>query len=199
MPTTLPAGPFRASVTIPPVAVDREAYQFAHQEASPALDSRWYALRTRSKAEFAVSAALRAKGVDEFLPYKVEQVRWSDRIKSVTRPLFTGYIFARFARFAEASRVLETHGVISILGSNELSSISTDVIADLQRVVSSPVAVTLSAYVAGVTVRVRRGPWAGVSGVVQRTKGTSLLWIPVYVLQRWVSVPINAADVEKDK
>ena len=72
---------------------------------------RWHALRTRSRFEFAVQAGLQAADIEEFLPTFVTETRWSDRTHSTTRPLFSGYIFARFDP-AHAPAVLRTRGVV---------------------------------------------------------------------------------------
>jgi transcriptional antiterminator RfaH len=169
----------------------REAYRL------PA--SRWYALRCRSNFEARVCAALQAAGIGEFFPSYVETVRWSDRKKVTVRPLFPGYVFARFDRYVGSAAVLCVAGVISILGSNELSSVSDDEIANLKRVVESPVPVARGSYVAGARVRVERGCFAGVVGIVSRVKGETLLTIPIQILGRSVSVQIDAADVKAEK
>jgi hypothetical protein len=56
----------------------------------------WYALQIRSKLGSVVSATLRGKGYEEFLPLYRARRRWSDRIKQVELPLFSGYLFCRF-------------------------------------------------------------------------------------------------------
>jgi transcriptional antiterminator RfaH len=156
----------------------------------------WHALRLRSRHEFAVRDSLRAANVTEFLPTITVESRWTDRIAIVTRPLFTGYIFARFAA-PDAAQVLQTRGVVQILSVDlRPVPISDAVIADLRRAVESPAPISLCAYVAGETVRVKSGPFTGVAGVISRVKGATTLTIPVEILGRAVSVQIDAADVE---
>lgn len=156
---------------------------------------RWYCLRTMSRFEFAVGDALDAAGIEHFLPTRQETTRWTDRTAKVTRPLFTGYIFARFVP-ANASTILQTRGVVQILTIDQQPApISDDEIASIRAVVDSPAAFERVPYVAGSTVRVERGPFAGVFGVVTRTQGATTLTIPVTILGRAVSVQIDAADV----
>jgi len=158
--------------------------------------ARWYALRTRSRFEAKVSDALRAEGFESFLPTFTESVRWSDRFESVERPLFAGYLFARFDRFRDGSKVLTITGCIQILGHTETDSIPDDVIAALRLVVEHPAPVVRCPYVAGTSqVRVLRGPFAGCAGIVSRIKGQTLLTIPVEILGRSVSVQIESYDV----
>jgi transcription antitermination factor NusG len=159
---------------------------------------RWFALRTAPNAEARVAERLRRNGIEEFLPTWVETSRWSDRQKQVTRPLFAGYLFAFFDR-ANATTILQTAGVLQILGTDELSAIPDDEIAALRAVVDSPHAIERCPYVAGATVTVERGPFAGIKGIVTRTRGSALLTIPITILGRAVSVEIDAADVKAEK
>lgn len=156
----------------------------------------WYALRLRSRADFTVRDELTAAGIEAFCPTFEVTTRWTDRERTTTRPLFAGYLFARFDR-TEAARILQTRGVVQILGTdNTPAEIDDSVIADLRRAVANPKRVAPCPYVAGAAVTVSRGPFAGVTGVVSRVTGATLLSIPIAILGRSVSVQIDAADVE---
>ena len=169
----------------------------AHSPQEP-TGARWYALKLRSHFEFTVRDALRAADITEYLPTYPEVTRWSDREKTITRPIFAGYLFARFP-LARVNEIRQTRGVIEILSiDHQPVSIPDSEIAALRRAVDSRAQLSPCAYVAGDTVRVERGPFAGVSGVVSRVKGATLLTIPVEILGRAVSVEIEAADVEKN-
>jgi len=150
---------------------------------------------------FAVRDQLRALGIPEFLPVYTEESRWTDRIALVTRPLFPGYIFARFdPETDERIEVLRTRGVASILLiDGRPAAIADAEIADLRRLVRAPRAVRPCPYVAGSTITVARGPFAGVTGIVTRVRGatglTTTLTVPVAILGRSVAVEIDAADV----
>ena len=164
-------------------------------EAAAPPASAWHALRVRSRCCFAVRDQLRGAAIEEFLPTYTEESRWSDRIAQVTRPLFPGYIFARFNR-AESARVLLMRGAVQILGLTGPEPIPDDCIASLRKAVEYPARVAPCPYVTGATVRVRTGPFAGVSGVVARVRGETILTIPVEILGRAVSVQIDATDCE---
>jgi transcription antitermination factor NusG len=156
---------------------------------------RWHALFARSRAEFRVRAALDDLGVEAWLPTFVDRVRWTDREKQTTRPLFPGYLFARFAYDARGD-VLAIAGVVTILSLDQQPVAIPDAeISNLRRVVESPAAVRACPYVAGAAVRVLRGPFAGVFGVVQGVKNDTILSIPVQILGRAVAVRIDARDV----
>jgi transcription antitermination factor NusG len=178
-----------------PVAEIREASAaLASQATAGAL---WYAVRVRSRFEWKVSAGIEGAGFGVFLPTFTETVRWSDRSKPVTRPLFTGYVFASFERFADNARILAIPGAVQILGNNEHDSISGDAIANLRKVADSPGVLPVP-YVAvsGSTCRVKCGPLAGCIGVIVRTKGRVRLIVSVELLGRSCAVELDVRDVE---
>lgn len=163
----------------------------------PTSRPAWFALRLRSRFEFAVEAALAEQGFERYLPTRKELTRWSDRSKTIIRPLFTGYIFSRFDRSdpRETARVLQCRGVVQILGQNE--SIPDDQIARLRRIAESPLPVAECPYVAGDTVTVMSGPMAGTSGIVRRTRGADQLVVAIEILGRAVGVQLEAGTVTK--
>lgn len=159
--------------------------------------SCWYALRTRSRFEFAVREGLRASGVDEFLPVHTIETREAGRTQLTKLPIFPGYIFARFVAPRESLVVLRTRGVVEILGAAGVPiAIPDEEIANLRAFAGYSRPVKTSRAVPGSTVRVNRGPFAGVTGVVKRTKGAATLTVAVPMLGRAVSVEIDAADLE---
>ncbi len=59
------------------------------------INTNWYALYTKPRAEKKVSAALIQKGVVSFCPLYKDKRQWSDRIKAVELPLFKSYVFVK--------------------------------------------------------------------------------------------------------
>ena len=58
-------------------------------------DSAWWALYTRHQHEKAVAEMLSAKDLEVFLPLYESRRRWKDRCKTLSLPLFPGYLFVR--------------------------------------------------------------------------------------------------------
>src|SRR5579859_8227777 len=77
--------------------------------------TRWYAVRTRSRHEKLVTRQLENQGVQAFLPLVTKINQWSDRRKQVEEPLFSGYAFVRLnhSSATERVRVLQTQGVVN--------------------------------------------------------------------------------------
>lgn len=180
----------------------REPSHVTHEaEASllafPSPFVRWFAVRVRAQHDFLVRDRLQAQGIETFLPTWSERVRWSDREKTVDRPLFSGYVFARFAPDRGVD-VVRTGGVVQILPTSlDPIYISDDEIDNLKLALSSQLPVAPCAYVAGEAVTIESGALAGVSGVVVRTKGQARLVVRVPAIMGAVNVELDADTVTK--
>jgi transcription antitermination factor NusG len=156
----------------------------------------WYAIRVRARAEETVAAALRAKGMESFLPCWEERRVYSDRIQRVSVAAFPGYLFCRIAA-PERLTVLNTDGALTFAGTQRTpEAIPDDVISALQRAYSRADRVTQVPYLrSGDTVRVLEGPLAGILGMLQRSAGKCHLVVSIHLLQRSVGVEVDAASV----
>lgn len=156
----------------------------------------WYALRVRANRESSVERRLRERGYETFLPVYTEERGWSDRVRQLARPLFPAYLFARFDPLRGLGLLLSLAGVIEVLPSRKRPERIPDAEIDsVRRAANSPVAAVACAYVVGEAVTVESGPLAGVSGVVERTKGATRIVIGIEILRRAVSVEVDAADL----
>ncbi len=168
----------------------------------PALENitqrLWFAVGVKPRHEKAVAEAFRASAIEYFAPVYRQQRVWSDRTKLVELPLFAGYVFSRF-RYDERFRILNTRGVISILGGGKVfSPVSDEQIETLKTLVRSGAPARPHPYLApGQQVEVERGPLAGIRGTVLRAKGTTCIVVGVEILQRSVAVEVDAAAVRE--
>lgn len=162
--------------------------------------SGWYALRLQSNREFRVVEFLGEMGIEAYFPTWSEQVRWSDRTRTSTRPLFPGYVFVRPHPIHE---LLMITGVVQALPTNyEPSLIDEWEIENLKLALergrdAKPAA--QCPYEAGDEVTIDSGPLAGVSGVVTRTKGALRIVVAVKILNRAVSVELDASDLKREE
>jgi transcription antitermination factor NusG len=156
----------------------------------------WYVIHLRSNFERLASQTLEARGFTTFLPlYRTRRV-WSDRVKEVEEPLFTGYTFCRLDTQFKLP-VLTTPGVISIVGSGEgPASIGDSEILALQTMLSSGLGVSPWPFLReGQRALVQHGPLAGLEGIVVSIRNKHRLIMSVPLLQRSVSVEIDRAWV----
>ena len=152
---------------------------------SPPPHDPWYVVWSEARAEKKFAERLAARGCDVWLPTVTETHRWSDRWKMVTRPLFTGYLFAA-TRGDGYVPLLRTPGVLTLVKEGgKPAALTPTYVADLRRIVEHPeLAVEplepLATFVPGDEVLVREGPLAGFRGQVTELKGARRLvvWIP---------------------
>jgi transcription antitermination factor NusG len=132
-------------------------------------------------------------------PHWEERRAYSDRLVTVPRAAFPGYTFCRFD-LSQRFEVLSTSGVQHIVGRGAIPEpIDESLIFSLQRAFANPRQVAPADYFqGGERVRVAVGPLAGVTGVMMRSKGDHRLVISVELLQRSVSVEVEASAVMPD-
>ena len=155
-------------------------------------DLNWYVIRTRSNFERPVTEALQFKGFTTFLPlYRVRQ-RWSDRVKEMDLPLFSGYTFCKFDP-QHRLPMLMTPGVVSIVGSGEKPlPVEESEIAAVRAMLQSGLALGPWPFLSeGQSVLVKHGPLEGVEGLIVSIKNKYRLIVSISILQRSVSVEID--------
>jgi transcriptional antiterminator NusG len=157
---------------------------------------RWYALWVKSNREKLVAESLRNKGYEHFLPLYRTQHRWSDRLKDLDLPLFSGYVFCRM-NLANRLPVLTIPGAISFVGmGNTPIPIEDSEITALQTIVRTGVPVLPWPFLQlGQRVRMERGPLRGIEGVVTDLRDSLRLVVSVGLLQRSVAVAIDRDSV----
>ena len=158
---------------------------------------RWYAIRTRSRAEKVVQEQITQRGLESFLPLMTRVSIWKDRRKRIEWPLFAGYCFARFTG-EQRLLVLQSPGVVEIVGSavGRAEPIPDDEIITMQRVISSrQVYEPHSHLTEGMAVEVLRGPLLGLRGkLVRKTDGCRLI-VAINLIGQGAAVHIDAQDI----
>lgn len=151
----------------------------------------WLAVQVRAGREFLSARHLTGRGYDIFLPAYRDRHRWSDRVTTVNRALFAGYLFCRVVP-AAAGMIVSAPGVIRIVGNSDGPlPIPIDEIEALRKVVESQLQVRPYPFLrAGQSVRVEAGPLRGTEGVVLRFANERRLVISIPLLQRSVAVEI---------
>ncbi len=159
----------------------------------------WYAVQTRSNMEQCVVGELVGKGIENFYPAYDELHQWADRKKLVTKPLFPGYVLIRCASSSQAKlRVLQTHGVVRILGSGRQSEpIPDEQVMGVQQMLASGKPCFPHPFLrAGARVRVRRGPLKNLIGTLVRIKQHTRLVLSVDLIAQSVATEVDMNDVE---
>jgi transcription antitermination factor NusG len=177
------------------IAVEFEAARTIPFVSEP----QWYAVRTRSRHEKMVSEQLRLQGIENFLPLIKRTHKWSDRMKEVEMPLFSGYSFVRIVLSSrDRLRVLQSHGVAGFVGINSAgTAIPDSQIRDIQTLLLNEIPFEEHPFPrVGQRVRIRGGCLDGVEGVLAAHNGDQSLSISIEPIQRSLSIRIQGYALE---
>jgi len=156
----------------------------------------WYALHVKPRFEKYVQTHLEEKGYESFFPSYESTRRWSDRVKSISLPLFPSYVFSRFDINARLP-ILITPGVNFVVGAGKTpTAVDEAEIAAVRHILEAGLTMQPWPYLReGETVRVEEGALEGLTGIVVRAKGVDRLIVSVTLLMRSVSVEIERSAV----
>lgn len=156
----------------------------------------WFAVQVMSLHEKKVAAMLAYKGYEQFLPVQRVTSKWSDRTKTLERPLFPNYVFCRMDHGA-ARPVLATPGVVRIVGfGGKPYPVRDEEMMAIQRLVSAGCeAVAIAQPKIGERVRVSEGPLKGITGILTRIKNRSHLVVTIEAIMRSIAVVVDAQMV----
>jgi transcription antitermination factor NusG len=156
----------------------------------------WCVLHVLANHEKKVARHLAVYSLEHYLPQYTERSKWSDRTVTLERPLFLGYVFARF--MPEAKRiVISTPGVMKVLGKNHADMVDNIEIDRIRRALSAghvlrshpPVSV-------GMQVRVHRGIFDGVEGLVTELRRNCKVIIRLQGTDECFSLEASIEDIE---
>jgi transcription antitermination factor NusG len=159
---------------------------------------KWYAVFTVPQNEKSVVRHLALREVEAFLPtYECMRV-WKNRQRVRTvLPLFPTYLFVHIDRH-QRSRVLESPGVIHIVGSNREQMPVPD--AEIELLRSGVRGRNMEPYrelVVGKKVRIKNGSMLGVQGVLVR-RGNGLRFVlALEMINQYAAIEVDAEDLEQ--
>lgn len=162
-------------------------------------ESRWYAIRTRSRHEKVATRELELQGITVFLPLVGSIRQWSDRRTKVEMPLFPGYAFVQVEYLSpDRVRVLRTMGVVGFVGQNPAGTwIPNEQIESIRTILDRGIPVADHPFLnVGQRVRVRNGSLSGVEGILQAVKGARTLVISVEPIQRSLCISLDDYEIE---
>ena len=163
------------------------------------INAKWYVLRVRPRHEKAIAQRLSEK-YEVFLPLYLRISQWSDRVKKIETPLFSGYLFIHI-NINQKYYVLEEQGVSSfvqfagkpaIIHDSELMAIRLM----LENVASLKVTDGYS-YKKGESVKITQGVFAGAEGKVELTKNKARLFVAIEQLGKIISIEIDQKSLKK--
>lgn len=155
-----------------------------------------YAVKVRSRMEGVISGALKQKGFDVLLPTYTDRRRYSDRVKSVSRALFPGYVFVR-TEMRELLPLITTEGVSYIVKSgNAPHPLPQQEVAAIESLCRMTAACSpCENFHVGQKVRIESGPLHGLEGILARIGNNERLVISISSIFSSVSVDLKDTAV----
>ena len=158
---------------------------------------RWFAFHTRARHEKRVTARLKERGFESYLPLVPRTRQWHDRKKVIDWPLFPSYVFARSSE-ETLVRVLDTPGVAGVVRmAGKPAAIADEEIANV-RLFAAAIVQTGEApepeplVEEGQLVRVVAGPLDGIEGLVveRRGRGRALVQVGLKAIGQGLKVEL---------
>jgi transcription antitermination factor NusG len=162
-----------------------------------AIDERpWNVLHVVANHEKRVAKHLAVREIEYYLPLYSEESQWSDRTVTVQRPLFAGYVFARFVPEARL-QVVSTPSVLQLLCDSKHESVSAVEVAHIRAGLMGSCQLRPHIGVAvGSRVRVRSGIFEGSEGIVEKFSHECKVVMTLQATGQSFSLEINGSDVE---
>lgn len=165
-------------------------------------EPRWYACRTRARAEKQVDRLLLRAGFEAYLPLVEQERTWADRKKRVPFPLFPGYTFVR-AEPVCLGDVVRTPGLVEVVGGLAQPAPVRDEELEAVRLLTTGAAALEQApelvdwLEPGTPVEVTDGPFRGMRGVLVQVRGTARVAVRLTAIRLAAAVELDAAVVRK--
>jgi transcription antitermination factor NusG len=161
-------------------------------------ERNWYAVFTLPQNEKSAAKQLALREVEAFLPtYETTKV-WKNRQRVKTQlPLFPTYLFVHI-NSRQRTRVLESPGVIQIVGNSRERVPVPDAEIELLRAgVRGRNMEPYRELAVGRKVRIKNGSMEGVEGVLVR-KGNGLRFVlALEMINQFAAIEVDAEDLEQ--
>jgi len=158
----------------------------------------WFALYTKPRQEFKAAIQLESVSIEHYLPTLTVKKKWSDRKKTVTEPLFRGYIFIHTNEKERRLAISQSTIVRTVSFNGKPSIIPEWQIDNLKKLLSETPEVFVSDKIEiGTTVKIVDGPFKDVIGVVTGSQEEKWFAVSVELLKCSVMVKLPKESVIK--
>ncbi|MDD7886347.1 transcription termination/antitermination protein NusG [Flavivirga sp. 57AJ16] len=164
---------------------------------SPKFRIGWYVIHTKSNYEKKVYNTLK-NNFDVFLPMNKMVKQWSDRKKSVEKPLFKSYLFIHLKSPKDQLFALKTTGVYGYISIEGKPALVTDVeinsiklfVGEFSNIQLAPFEICI-----GEKRRINFGPFSGYDCFVIGHKGKEKVIVRIDSLKSCISAELNKSHL----
>jgi transcription antitermination factor NusG len=158
--------------------------------------SPWHVLHVLSNHEKKVAQHLQVRTIEYYLPLYKEKVKWTDRTVVAERPLFSGYVFARFNPQYRIP-IISTPGVLRLLGDQMWDLVEDEELEKIRAGLAKGLPLRPHPSIAvGTKVRIRNGVFEGVEGVVSELRQQCKVIITLAAVRQCFSVEAELGDLQ---
>jgi transcriptional antiterminator RfaH len=158
-------------------------------EFTRAEGETWFVCHTRPRCEKKFAALMKAESMTHYLPLVASVRAYADREKHFSKPLFTGYVFARVV-LERKPRIYQLDLLARVIPVEDEARFLRQ-LTDVQQIMSSGLGVTLHPLLTkGTWVKVTGGPLRGLEGVVDDPGNPKGIVLSVDVLQQGLLVRV---------
>jgi transcription antitermination factor NusG len=162
-----------------------------------ARDRHWYAVYTVPQHEQSALKQLDIREIESFLPaYETVRVWKNRQRKKLVLPLFPTYLFVHI-NSRERIRVLQTPGVLQIVGNNRESVPLPD--SEVEFLRSSICRQRVEPYrelVVGKRVRIKSGVMQGLQGTLVKKRSGMRFVLTLELINQHAAIQVDAEDLE---
>ena len=161
----------------------------------------WTPVRTKPRQEKKFIEYCEANGIAFYLPLRKSVKRYQRRTVEFYIPMFTGYVFCSLDQDLYQKAVLSNRIVYRLQMSEKSEEELIKDLCDIQmieRLTSESDVIVRPELAEGKKIIVKSGPFKGMSGVVEKRKGKSMITINVEILGQSVSAETDVEDIEVD-
>lgn len=159
-------------------------------------EGNWYVVYTYPNLEKRISILLTKRDITTYLPLQKVYHQWSDRIKELEVPLFPNYVFVHI-NDRERTKVLSINGILRFISfEGKLAVIPDNEIQLIRKLEHTNVEVE-SDLVKGDRVKIIRGSFAGLEGILINKIGKRRVVLRLNTLKQSLSLEININFLDK--
>jgi transcriptional antiterminator NusG len=158
--------------------------------------SSWHVLHVLSNHEKKVAQHLQVRSIEHYLPLYREKVRWTDRTVVAERPLFSGYVFARFEADSRIP-VISTPGVLRLLGDQQWHLVEDEELEKIRAGLAKGMNLRPHPTInVGTKVRIRDGVFEGIEGVVSELRKQCKVILTLAAVRQCFSLEVEMGDLQ---
>jgi len=160
----------------------------------------WYVVHSKPRQEQKALENLQKQGFECFLPMLSIEKLVRGRVKSVTEPLFSRYLFVQTLsqnqNFSVIKSTLGVHRLVSFgLLPAQVNDTLVETIRSLESLLSSEINGSVPLIRSGDEVMLIDGPLKGIKGIFHESSGTKRAFVLIELLHKQHVIHVDKSDI----